>query len=565
MSNLALVKPLEYNEEKPRFDPERQAKRLPVRAIRMLSTRSQHILHAEYLQPLPNPPTYDAKKSPLALLAQTCSSIGKPDPPRSTSTSSDSKPLSFDTLTSKSTSNEKSNTTVSVSVSRKSSFTPYKQSESHEGDAEITKVGMGYPSVKARTSPVTVVTPTLRTEGKPAAAASPIKKEILSTSAPSSPKSSRDSPPSSQNNHISHTGISLSCGSMHVEVNHHESNGKMTSPPSSGYKPASPGAGAQAPPTLVPVPAAGTVPAPATSVCGCSPQVIGHAIPLVSDPNSASPTMRAAMAAAAQCAPSKNGLSGSPLMAASAPYTTAYARVRTSDGGTTLMPICSDPYCKNCQSAQISAAAAAAAANCTQCRHDTGHHHSLPSLNGAIPLALQLAGTFPTYALPNGASTTTPSYLYPHTMALPAATALPAPGRDHVCNWVSGTTSCGKRFATSEELLQHLRTHTMSNSDSISTHTITTSLAGALNPCHFYYAPTAATSPATALARSGLTGGALSPLSTLRYHPYKPNGLSAAASPAGAAFSSIPLPTAAYYSPYPYLDLKQRLPTAVPH
>ncbi|XP_070544519.1 LOW QUALITY PROTEIN: zinc finger protein 503-like [Ptychodera flava] len=556
MSNFALVKPLENNEEKPRSDPERQAKRLPIRAIKMLSARSQHILHTEYLQPLPTPPTYDAKKSPLALLAQTCSSIGKPDPRPSTA-NTDTKPT-FDSLTSKSTASEKANTTTSVTGSNKSSFTPYKQTEIREGDAEITK--LAYPSSKGHTSPVTAATPTSRSDGKPAAAASPHRREPLTTSTAPSPKSSGDSPTSSPHNHISHTGISLSCGSMHVEVNHHESSGKLVSHPSNGYSKgeSSPVAGLQAPPTLVPVPAAGTVPAPATSACGCTPQVIGHAIPLVSDPNSASPTMRAAMAAAAaQCTPSKNGLGSSPVMAASAPYTTAYARVRTSDGGTTLMPICSDPYCKNCQSAQLSAAAA----NCTQCRHEPTP--SIPGINGAIPIALPLTGThFPTYAFPNGA-TTTPSYLYPHTMTLPAATQM-APGRDHVCNWVSGTTSCGKRFATSEELLQHLRTHTMASSDSISTHAIATSLAGALNPCHFYYA-SAAASPATALTRSSITGGALSPLSTLRYHPYKTSGLGAAASPAAAAYSSIPLPTAAYYSPYQYFDLKQRLPTAVPH
>ncbi|KFO37018.1 Zinc finger protein 503 [Fukomys damarensis] len=58
----------------------------------MLTARTGHILHPEYLQPLPSTPVspieLDAKKSPLALLAQTCSQIGKPDPSPSSKLSS---------------------------------------------------------------------------------------------------------------------------------------------------------------------------------------------------------------------------------------------------------------------------------------------------------------------------------------------------------------------------------------------------------------------------------------------------------------------------------------------
>ncbi|XP_015420852.1 PREDICTED: zinc finger protein 503 [Myotis davidii] len=76
----------------PPSDPLRQANRLPIKVLKMLTSRTGHILHPEYLQPLPSTPVspieLDAKKSPLALLAQTCSQIGKPDPSPSSKLSS---------------------------------------------------------------------------------------------------------------------------------------------------------------------------------------------------------------------------------------------------------------------------------------------------------------------------------------------------------------------------------------------------------------------------------------------------------------------------------------------
>lgn len=40
----------------PPSDPQRQANRLPIKILKMLTARAGHILHPEYLQPLPSTP-----------------------------------------------------------------------------------------------------------------------------------------------------------------------------------------------------------------------------------------------------------------------------------------------------------------------------------------------------------------------------------------------------------------------------------------------------------------------------------------------------------------------------
>lgn len=40
----------------PPSDPLRQANRLPIKVLKMLTARTGHILHPEYLQPLPSTP-----------------------------------------------------------------------------------------------------------------------------------------------------------------------------------------------------------------------------------------------------------------------------------------------------------------------------------------------------------------------------------------------------------------------------------------------------------------------------------------------------------------------------
>ena len=107
--------------------------------------------------------------------------------------------------------------------------------------------------------------------------------------------------------------------------------------------------------------------------------------------------------------------------------------------------------------------------------------------------------------------------------------------RPYVCNWIAADQYCGKKFATSDELLQHLRTHT----------NLSTSEASG--------APTTQPAPAHPLLHRNYPTPPLSPLSAARYHPYAkqsaPN-LNPAAFPAG--FLGLSAAPAAYSALFPH-------------
>lgn len=119
------------------------------------------------------------------------------------------------------------------------------------------------------------------------------------------------------------------------------------------------------------------------------------------------------------------------------------------------------------------------------------------------------------------------AFAHAQLAALAAASQMP-----YVCNWIAGDASyCGKRFTTSDDLLQHLRTHTASMPESM------------LNPA------TAGLPPTHPLLQRTYPTPPLSPLSGSRYHPYsKPMPPSLHPSLAGLP---IPHPSLApYFSPY---------------
>ena len=112
-----------------------------------------------------------------------------------------------------------------------------------------------------------------------------------------------------------------------------------------------------------------------------------------------------------------------------------------------------------------------------------------------------------------------PCFTYPHSMALykPGAPDETSP---YVCNWVAGNKHCGKSFTTSEDLFQHLRTHTQAGSQASSPY--------AQSTCNVHGCP-------CKLRTSPLQ----SSIHSARYRPYyyKPPG--------------FPAPPAGCYSPYP--------------
>lgn len=187
-----------------------------------------------------------------------------------------------------------------------------------------------------------------------------------------------------------------------------------------------------------------------------------------------------------------------------------YARMKAASGAAdSMMGICRDPYCTGCALSShhmfSKANGTPCPAGCQQCDHGKG---------------LQAA------------------YAHAQLAALAVASQMP-----YVCNWIAGdSTYCGKRFSTSEELFQHLRTqHTGSISESMlaSAASAQAAQAAGLPPSHPLFQRTYPTPP-------------LSPLSTARYHPYsKPQMIPTTMSSSPLAGLLQPHPSLApYFSPY---------------
>ncbi|NWV34884.1 ZN503 protein, partial [Grantiella picta] len=460
----------------PPSDPLRQANRLPIKVLKMLTARTGHILHPEYLQPLPSTPVspieLDAKKSPLALLAQTCSQIGKPDPSPSSKLSSVTSNGSGGDKDSKSGPLKLSD----IGVEDKSSFKPYskpgaeKKEPGAAGCAGAPAAGVAAGEKSGFRVPSATCQPFTPRTGSPNSSASACSPGLLpaegkggedkkdSEGCGKSGSSGSEGGPGTTS--ISHSRISVSCAGINVEVNQHQES------------------------------TPGSKPIASDSASSCS----------------------------STTATSSTSVLGSGLVAPVSPY---------------------KPGQYHCASHLAGAAGAS-------CAHDQ-------ALKSGYPLVYP---THPLHSVHSSLTGATPPSLAGHPL-YPYGFMLPNDPQPHICNWVSANGPCDKRFATSEELLSHLRTHTAfpGTDKLLSSYPSSSSLASAAAAamaCHMHIPTTGAPgSPGTLALRSPHHALGLGS----RYHPYSKSPL-----PTPGAPVPVPAATGPYYSPYALYG--QRLTTA---
>lgn len=459
-------------------------------------TSSNQYLRPEYLTPLPT--TLDAKKSPLALLAQTCSQIGA-DTPNSKLLQSGDKSKSSSSKSDQGGNKDKSS---SGSVNGgEGSATNHKVSYYKPYESSLTREKSKSPEERSSSAGIRVRTPvTLKSNN------SSVSNHSSGSGRCSSSLSVTTSPKVSPV-HISDRKTPAEVSMRSDDSSTPTKSSDRTSPTGTPTAPKS----------------TGNTPSVLTSTTDHTVKdlPLGTFKPGVALP----PTTSAYLGG---YPPLGLDLMASSLMSHHAlktgslsPYL-AYARMKAPGD-----PICRDPYCSGCSLSShllggaVKPPTTNCPAGCTQCDHMiTSKAQSY--LGGHNPAAA--------------------AYAHAQLAALAAASHLP-----YVCNWISGdATYCGKRFSSSEELLSHLRTHTSvssadgggSASAGISSSAAALSMLSAtagLPPNHPLFHRTYPTPP-------------LSPLATARYHPYSKPSLLPPSLSSYAALGPPGLPP--YLSPY---------------
>ncbi|KAJ1090041.1 hypothetical protein NDU88_003181 [Pleurodeles waltl] len=477
----------------PPADPLRQAQRLPIRVLKMLSAHGGHLLHPEYLQPLSatpiSPIELDAKKSPLALLAQTCSQIGKPDPPPSSKLSS---VTSSDKESSRSSSSSIKQTPHGEAPpgDDKSSFKPYSKgigpgeprkdlngSSASAGD----KAGFRVPSAGFSSSPSSRVS----SPGQHSDCQEKKEPEVVKPSPEPASSHARLSSTSSSGSESGH-GEGLSGSSKSAE---HGSTGHVA--PVSPYKPGH---------SVFSLPPTGL---------GYHGSIVGAYAGYPSQYVSGLEHAKAGLVGSqlhGSMGMQGKGSSSSPLTGASPP--------------SFMQGLCRDPYCLGYHSASH------LGSSCSTCVHEPA------SLKAGYPLV------YPSHPLSSSVTPTLSGHpLYTYGFMLQNEHV------PHICNWVSASGPCDKRFASSEELLSHLRTHTaIPGAEKLLAGYHGSSLSSAAS-CHLHMPPGGPGSPTTLPGSFSLR----SPhsLGLNRYHPYGKSQYSAAGLPMPSLQAAGP-----YYSPY---------------
>ncbi|KAF7648770.1 hypothetical protein LDENG_00151780 [Lucifuga dentata] len=206
-----------------------------------------------------------------------------------------------------------------------------------------------------------------------------------------------------------------------------------------------------------------------------------------------------------------------------------------------MQGLCRDPYCLSYASVSH-----LGGSNCNSCIHDPS-----TTLKSSFPLVYPshpLHSLHPS-SLSSSVSSSLSHPLYTYGFMLPND---PLP---HACNWVSVGGPCDKRFATSDELLAHLRTHTalhggmdgkmLSGCPPVS--------SSGPSSCHLHLPHQS--SPASMPSSLSLRGPPS--LGLARYHPYSKVHLP----PGPSSISLHSLPNTAPYYPH-YALYSQRLGSA---
>ncbi|XP_038159580.1 zinc finger protein 703 [Cyprinodon tularosa] len=515
-------------------DPSRQAKRLPVRIVNMLTAHSGHLLHPEYLQPLTSAPVsieLDAKKSPLALLAQTCSQIGKPDPPSSSKLTS----LSAGALGDKESSGRSSKPGEQhQSLDDKSSFKPYSKS-STDCRKDVTKGASDKAALRVpngNSSGENTPCQSFSSHSRSPNSSSPLPQR-KSHSPSMQPSSHSQTPhtdskpeqasldnssnaPGKKDSDVAKPSLDSAhlANSSQVRASANSSNASSASSPRPESK-TDPQGSSQ--PALSSGHIAPVSPfKPGHSVFPLPPATMGYHGSIVgaytSYPSHFVPSLDPTKSSLGLGIQGKHP-SSSPLTGASPP--------------SLMQGLCRDPYCLSYPNAPH-----LGGSNCSTCIHDPS------SLKSGFPLVYP---SHHLHSLHSGSlsSSSTPSLSHPlYTYGF----MVPNEPLPHACNWVSVSGPCDKRFATSEELLAHLRTHTslpgMVDSKLLSAYPSVSSSAS----CHLHLPPPS--SPGALPSSFSLRG---SPgLGLARYHPYGKSHL-----PGNPGLQMPTLPSSsAYYSPY---------------
>ncbi|KAM9841138.1 zinc finger protein 703-like [Aulostomus maculatus] len=543
------------------LDPIRQARRLPIRVIKMLTAHTGHLLHPEYLQPLTSAPVsieLDAKKSPLALLAQTCSQIGKPDPPSSSKLGS----------CSQGEKEPSSRSSVSVlklgehrpSLEDRSSFKPYNKGSGDcrrdgvatSGSTSSTdKVGFRVPSNNTTangnttngqqsyppTSPSSrggsgtppghsqPPPPHKRSQSPAGRSQTPNGEAAREQGSPGSTGSSSNSKKDMEVNKADSDSPHLA-NSSQVRASTNCSNGSSdggSNHEAGKVEPAPPNLGG--PGHITPISPYKTsqplFPLPASNM-GYHGSVVGAYAGYPSQFVPGLDPTKSSLSVGGMGVPGKHP-SSSPLTGASPP--------------SFMQGLCRDPYCLSYPSvSHISGG------NCNSCIHDPSSNlkSSFPLVYPSHPLHSLHPSSLPS-SMPSSLS----HPLYSYSFMLPND---PLP---HACNWVSAAGPCDKRFTTSDELLAHLRTHT-ALPVGMDSKLLSVSSSGPAS-CHLHLPHQS--SPGSMPSSLSLRGPPS--LGLARYHPYSKVHLP----PGPSSISLHSLPTTGPYYPH-YALYSQRLGSA---